>query len=142
MDGEEETRSSYSWNTSWGIFLIYRKLLPNLSPISGRNLLFLGIIFFPYLGLFFSYQGLILPYQRLFLREVWDLETRKFVNKYPLRISRLYLFINNELTIYERMAGWGTKNSRLATLSLTFGETTLLLQTSFRILPSSNTPRF
>ena len=63
---------------------------------------------FPYLRLIFPYQGLILPYQRLFLREVWNLETRKFADKYPLRISRLYLFINNELAIYGRMAGWGT----------------------------------
>ena len=55
------------------------------------------------IGLIFPYQGLIFPYQRLFLREVWDLETRKFVDKYPLCISRLYLFINNELVIYERM---------------------------------------
>ena len=56
----------------------------------------------------FSYQGLIFPYQGLFLREIWDMETRKFMDKYPSRISRLYLFINNELSIYERMAGWGT----------------------------------
>ena len=63
---------------------------------------------FPYLGLIFPYQGLILPYQILFLKEVRDLETRKVANKYPLRISRLYLLINNELAIYGMMAGWGT----------------------------------
>ena len=53
----------------------------------------------------FPYQELIFPYQRLFLKDVWDLETRKFADKYPLRISRLYLFINNELAIYKRMTG-------------------------------------
>ena len=63
---------------------------------------------FPYLGLIFPYQGLILPCQRLFLREVWDLKTRKFLDKYPLHISRIYLFVNNELAIYKRMVGWGT----------------------------------
>ena len=62
---------------------------------------------FPYLGLIFPYQGLILPYQRLFLRKVWDLEARKFADRYPLRISCLYLFINNELSLYGRMADWG-----------------------------------
>ena len=63
---------------------------------------------FPYLRLIFPYQGLILSYQRLFLREVWHLENRKFEDKYPLRISHLYLFINNELAIYGRIASYGT----------------------------------
>ena len=56
----------------------------------------------------FHYLGLIFPYQGLFLREIWELETRKFMNKYSSRISRLYLFINNEFVIYGRMTGWGT----------------------------------
>ena len=46
----------------------------------------------------------VFPYQGLFLREIWDLETSKFMNKYPSRISRLYLFIYNELAIYRKMA--------------------------------------
>ena len=49
---------------------------------------------------------------------MWDSKTRKFANKYPLRISSLYLFINNELAIYKRMADWGTKNSRQAALNM------------------------
>ena len=48
------------------------------------------------------------PYQILFLREVWDLKNRKFMDKYPLRISCIYLFINNELVIYEKMSSWET----------------------------------
>ena len=47
----------------------------------------------------FPYLELIFPYQGLFLREIWDLETMKFMDKYPSRISRLYLFINNEPVI-------------------------------------------
>ena len=47
------------------------------------------------------------PYQILFL-QVWDLENKKFMDKYPLRISYLYLFINNELVIYGRMSSWET----------------------------------
>ena len=58
----------------------------------------------PYLGLIFPYQELILPYQRLFIREVWELETRKFVDKYPWRISRLYLSIAN----LPYMEGWSS----------------------------------
>ena len=57
---------------------------------------------------FFPYPGLIFPYQGLFLIEMWDLEDRKFVDKYPLRISCLYPFINDELAIYRRMASWDT----------------------------------
>ena len=52
---------------------------------------------FPYMGLIFLYQG-------LFLQEIWDLETRKFMDKHPSRISYPYLFINNELAILEMMA--------------------------------------
>ena len=79
------------------------------SPIFKDKYVFpyLGLIF-PYLGLIFPYQGLILPYQILFLREVWDLETWKFADKYPLRIFYLYIFINNKIAIYGRMADWGT----------------------------------
>ena len=51
---------------------------------------------------------LIFPYQGLFLREIWDLETMKFMDKNPSRISHLYLFINNDLVIYGRMVDWGT----------------------------------
>ena len=56
----------------------------------------------------FPFLGLIFPYQELFLREIWNLETRIFMDKYPFRISRRYLFINNELAIHERMASWET----------------------------------
>ena len=55
------------------------------------------------------------------------------MDKYSLRISRLYLFINNELAIYEMMANWGTKNSRWDTSNLAFGETSRLSQTGPRI---------
>ena len=56
----------------------------------------------------FPYMRLISPYQGLFFRKIWDLETRKFMDKYPSHISRLYLFINNELAIYGMMVDWGT----------------------------------
>ena len=78
------------------------------SYLKKESLIFRDKYVFPYQGLIFPYQGLIFPYRRLFLREVRDLKTRKFENKYPLRISRLYLFIDNELAIYKMMAGWGT----------------------------------
>ena len=53
--------------------------------------------------MFFSYSGLIFPYQGLFLRKIRDLETSKFMDNYPSRISHLYLFINSELAIHGRM---------------------------------------
>ena len=95
--------------------MIYRKWFTNLSPISGKNLLILGIKYvFPYQGLTLPYQRLILPYQGLiisyqglFFREVRDLETKKFADKYFLRISRLHLFIHNELAICRKMARLG-----------------------------------
>ena len=71
------------------------------SYVGKESLIFRDKYVFPYLGLISLYQG-------LFLREIWDLETRKFMDKYPLRISRPYIFINNELDIRVRMAGWGT----------------------------------
>ena len=57
-----------------------------------ESLIFRDISVFPYLGLIFLYEG-------LFLREIWDLETRKFMDKHSSRISRPYLFINNKLSI-------------------------------------------
>ena len=66
-----------------------------------ESLIFREKSVFPYVGLIFLYQG-------LFLREIWDLETRKFMDKHPSRISRPYIFINNELSIHGRMVGWGT----------------------------------
>ena len=104
----EFARLELHTSPTWGFFLIYENccrislLSRNESPI------FRDKFVFPYLGLIFPYPRLILPYQRLFLREAWDLETKKLADKYPLRISRLYLFINKELSIYERMADWGT----------------------------------
>ena len=56
----------------------------------------------------FPYLGLIFPYQGLFLRKIWDLEIRKFMDKYPSHISCFYLFVNNELTISGRMIDWWT----------------------------------
>ena len=69
-----------------------------------ESLIFRDKFVFLYLGLIFPYQELITPYKKLLSREVWDLETRKFTDKYLLCISHRYLFINNELAIYERMA--------------------------------------
>ena len=37
-----------------------------------------------------------------------DLETRKSVDKYLLRIFHLNVFIHNELSKCGRMVGWGT----------------------------------
>ena len=53
----------------------------------------------------FPYPRLIFPYQGFFLQEIWDLEAKKFMDKYPLRISRLYSLINNDLAMCERMVG-------------------------------------
>ena len=83
----------------------------------------------------FPYPGLIFPYQGLFVREIWDLEARKFMDKYPLLISRLYPFINNDLAMCGRMADWGTEKFRRATLKLAFGKIPWLLHTGFWILP-------
>ena len=66
-----------------------------------ESLIFMDKYVFPYLGLIFLYQG-------LFLREIWDLKTRKFMDKHPSCISSPYLFINNELPIHGRMVDWGT----------------------------------
>ena len=79
------------------------------------------------------YQGLILPYQGLIFREVRDLETRKFVDKYLLRISCLYPFVHNELAISGRTIGWETWNHRRAALRLDFGRTPRLSQTGLWI---------
>ena len=57
-----------------------------------ESLIFRDKYVFPYLGLIFLYQG-------LFLQEIWDLETRKFMDKHLSCISHPYLFINNELAI-------------------------------------------
>ena len=65
---------------------------------------------------FFPYQRLILPYQILIFREVRNLETRKFVDKYLLCISLLYPFVHNELAISKRTTGWETWNDRRAGL--------------------------
>ena len=71
------------------------------SYLEKESLIFRDKFVFPYLGLIFIYQ-------RLFLQEIWDLETRKFMDKHPSRISHPYVFINNELVIYRRIARWGT----------------------------------
>ena len=60
----------------------------------------------------FPYLGQILPYQRLLFREVRDLGTKKFVDKYILRVLRLYPFVHNELSISRKTVDWGTWNSR------------------------------
>ena len=44
-----------------------------------------------------------------------DLETRKSVDKYHLRVFRLRIIFHNELPIHGRMTDWGTLNSRLTT---------------------------
>ena len=99
-----------------GILLIYREWFTNPSPFfSRKNLLFLET------KSHFPYQILILPYQGLIIQEVRDLEARKFVDRYLLRISRLYPFIHSELAISKRTVGWGTWNSRRAALKLTSG---------------------
>ena len=38
------------------------------------------------------------------------METRKFMDKYILRIFRLNVFIHNELSKCGRMVGWGTRD--------------------------------
>ena len=98
-----------------GILLIYRKQFTNPSPsFFGNNLIFSGT------KSSFPYQRLILPYEGLTFREVRDLETRKFVDKYLLRISCLYPFIHIDLAISRGMAGW---NSRRVALRLASGRT-------------------
>ena len=94
---------------SWGIFLIYKKLVAK-SPsfLRKESPIFRDKYVFPYLGLIFHYQGLIIPYQRLFLRKVRDLETRKFADKYPLLFPAfIYLSITN-LPYTERWPIGGT----------------------------------
>ena len=54
------------------------------------------------------YEGIILPYQELIFRELRDFRTRKFVDKYLLRIFRLYPFVHNELAISGRTTDWET----------------------------------
>ena len=104
--------------SSWGILSIYKGWFTNASPFFfGKNLLLFGT------KSLIPYQRLILPYQRLIFREVRDLETRKFMDKYLLRISRLYPFVHNELSINERTASWETWNSRRAALKLLSGRT-------------------
>ena len=66
-----------------------------------ESLIFRDNYVFPYLGLVFLCQG-------LFPRGIWDLETRKFMDKHPSCISRPYPFINNKLVIHGRMVDWGT----------------------------------
>ena len=83
-----------------GVLLIYRKRFTNpFSSFFEKNLLFLGT------KSIFPYQRLILPYQGLIFREIRDLETRKFMDKYFLCISRLYPFVHRELAISRRTAG-------------------------------------
>ena len=109
-----------------GILLNYIKWFANPSPFnfSGKNLHFLGTkSLFPYQRLIIPYQGLILPYQGLIFQEGRDLETRKFVDKYLLRISCLYPFVHNELALSGGTTGWGTWNSRRAALRLASGRT-------------------
>ena len=113
--------------SSWGILRVYRKWFTKPSPFfSGKNLLFGTKSLLPY-------QRLILPYQRLIFREVRDLETRKFVDKYILRISRLYPFVHNELAINGRTADWETWNSRQTAQRLTSGRTPSFSHTGLRI---------
>ena len=81
----------------------------------------------------FPYLGLIIPYQGLIFREVKDLKTMKFVDKYLLRVSHLCPFVYNELAISGRTGGWETWNSRQAALRLTSRRTTRLSQMSLRI---------
>ena len=96
------------------ILLIYRGWFGESLPFSPeRIVLFLGT------KSLFPYQRLILPYQGFIFREVRVLEDRKFGDKYLLRTSRLYPFINSELAISGRVAGWWTWNSRRAALRLT-----------------------
>ena len=89
--------------SSWETLTIYRKWFMNPSHFfSGKNLLFFGI------KSLIPYQRLIIPYQVLIFREVRDLGTRKFMDKYLLRVSLLYPFVHSELAISGKMAGWGT----------------------------------
>ena len=90
-----------------------------------ESLIFRDKYVFPYLGLILHYHGLI-------FQKVRDLGTRKFVDKYILRVSRLNPFVHNERAISERMASWGTLNSRRAALRLAFGRTPRLSQTGLR----------
>ena len=94
---------------------------------SGKNLFFFGIkSLIPYRRLILSYQGLI------FL-EVRDLRIRKVVNKYLLRVSRLYPFVHNKLAMCGKTIGWGTWNFRRVALRLASRRTPQLSQTGLRI---------
>ena len=112
----------------WGILLIYRGWFMNPSPFFFKK----NLIFFGRKSLL-PYQRLILPYHRLIFREVRNLETRKFVDKYLLCISLLYSFIHNELAINGRTTDWETLNYRRAALKLAFGRTPRLSQTDLWI---------
>ena len=110
------------------ILLIYRGWFGESLPLSPERIsIFLGM------KSLFPYQRLILPYQGLIFREVWDLEARKFGDKYFSHISLFYPFVHNELAISERTANGRTWNSRRASLRLTFGRILRLSQTSIRI---------
>ena len=111
---EKEAESSPSWNllTTWEILPIYRAWFTNL-------LLILSIK-----SLNFRDKTSSSPYQGLIFREIKDLETTKFVDKYIfLRIFRLHVFIHNKLPICGKMAGWGNQNPRRTTLELVYGKT-------------------
>ena len=67
------------------------------------------------------------------LQKVRDLRTRKFVDKYLLRVFRLYPFIHNKLAMSGKTVGWGTWNFRLGALRLASGRTPRLSHTSLQI---------
>ena len=55
------------------------------------------------------------------------------MDKYLLRISSLYPFVNNELAISRRTTNWETWNSTRAALRLTFGRMPRLSKIGLRV---------
>ena len=95
QDVEEEAERAPSWNcltfTSWGIFLIYKAQFTNLLLILGiKSLNFRDKISFSYHGLIF--------------REIRDLETGKFVDKYLFCVFSA--FIRLSLTNFPYAISW------------------------------------
>ena len=83
-DGEKEAESSPSWNllTTWEILPIYRAWFTNL-------LLILSIK-----SLNFRDKTSSSPYQGLIFREIKDLETGKFVDKYIFYVFSVFMYLS------------------------------------------------
>ena len=82
---------------SWGIFLIYRQWLPNLPPILGRNLLFLGINMFFLIYDLFS----LIKYYSSENYEIWKLGNL-WIN--ILHVFPVYIYLS--ITNLSYTEGW------------------------------------